>query len=335
MSKKVVLGLSGGVDSAVSARLLSDLGFEVFGLFLDIGGEAARSDALSVADFLKIPLKILDIREALEANVCAPFAAAYLRGETPNPCILCNPSVKFKALLEYADSIDAEYISTGHYAQTKDGKLFKGHPENDQSYMLCRLTSEQVRRLILPLGGMAKQEIRALAEGMNLPVANKPDSMEICFIPDGDYAEFIERRGEGFPPPGNFVDPLGNILGRHKGIHHYTIGQRRGLGIAVGKRIFVSEIRPATNEVVLRDGDILYTSEISVRSINWLVPQSDTFSADVRVRHSRVQTAAVVTPTESGAMVRFNTPVRAPTAGQSAVFYIGDMVVGGGFIEAR
>lgn len=331
MSEKIVLGLSGGVDSAVAARLLQQRGLEVHGLFLDIGTKAAREDALAVADFLGISLKVSDIRNELETMVCAPFVKSYLCGETPNPCILCNPSVKFKTLCDYADTISAKYISTGHYARVLDGKLYKGSAENDQSYMLCRLTPSQVSRLVLPLGDYAKHQVRALAEELALPVASKPDSMEICFIPDKDYAAFIEARGI-VPPEGNFVDTEGNVLGKHRGIHHYTVGQRRGLNFSAGHRVYVSEIRPATNEVVLSDGDILFVDTIQIRDVNWLIPQPHEFSADVRVRHSRVQTPAIVVPEDSGAQVHFSVPVRAPTAGQSAVFYNGDLVIGGGFI---
>lgn len=328
---KVVLGLSGGVDSAVTARLLQLRGFEVYGLYLDIGNSESREDAKKVADMLQISLYVSDIAEELEQKVCKPFTEAYLRGETPNPCILCNPSVKFKTLLEYADSIGAYYVSTGHYARTVDGKLYKGKPENDQSYMLSRLTNTQVSRLILPLGDYNKAEVRKLAEEFSIPIAQKPASMEICFIPDKDYGAFIEKRGI-VPPEGNFVDPKGNILGRHKGIHHYTIGQRRGLGLAAGKRIFVSEIRPETNEVVLSEGDDLYIDRIKVHEINWLVNNDSEFKADIRVRHSKVSNSASVVPKGCDAEVVFDEPVRAPTKGQTAALYIGDEVIGGGFI---
>jgi len=332
VGEKVVLGLSGGVDSAVAARLLQQQGFEVFGLYLDIGSTQLREDARAVAERLGITLHIADIAAELEAKVCRPFVEAYLRGETPNPCIWCNPKVKFKALLEYADIIDASNISTGHYARTKDGHLYKGRPENDQSYMLSGIKKEQIARLVLPLGEYSKTEVRRLAEDFGLPVAHKPASMEICFIPDKDYGAYIEKRGV-VPPEGNFVDENGNILGRHRGIHRYTIGQRRGLNIAAGKRIFVSEIRPETNEVVLSDGEELMTDGITVRDVNWLVPQTSKFRADVRVRHSHTSNTAEIEPVGESAQVVFTEPVRAPTKGQTAAFYIGDEVIGGGFIE--
>ena len=183
---RIVLGFSGGVDSAVSTMLLKKAGHEVFGLYMDNSDEAARQCAIDAAEFIGIPLTVLDVKAELEQNVCRPFTEAYLRGETPNPCVICNPSTKFKNLLAEADKIGAELVATGHYARTENGRLLKGMPANDQSYMLCRLTREQVRRTIFPLGGYEKAQVRALAEEFNLPVAHKPDSMEICFIPDKD-----------------------------------------------------------------------------------------------------------------------------------------------------
>ena len=214
---KVVLGLSGGVDSAVAAHLLRESGLEVHGLYLDNGlpgADAAREAAAS----LSVPLTVSDSREAMEKYVCAPFAEAYLRGETPNPCILCNPAVKFRALLNEARRLGARYIATGHYAKAENGAIYCGQPENDQSYMLCRLTPEEVNALLLPLAPYKKTEVRALAEKLGLPAAHKPDSMDICFIPDGDYAAWIEARGIT-PPPGDFVLD-GKAVGKHSGIHH-------------------------------------------------------------------------------------------------------------------
>lgn len=326
--KKIVLGLSGGVDSAVAGRLLQQQGYEVFGLYLDIVPNGVQ-DAQAVADFLGISLYVADISKELDALVCRPFVAAYLRGETPNPCVNCNPLVKFKTLLDYADSIGAGQVATGHYAIIRNGGLYKGNPANDQSYMLCQVRREQVARMLLPLGQYPKSEVRAMAEQFDLPVAHKPDSMEICFIPDGDFGAYIERTGKA-PGPGNFVDTHGNVLGQHKGIHRYTLGQRRGLGIAAGKRVFVSEIRPETNEVVLSDGDELYVQEIRCGNVNWLIDTPDApFSAAVRVRHSKGQDAARVIPGDSQLRIVFDTPVRAPTPGQAACVYVENRVVCG------
>ena len=192
---KIVLGFSGGVDSSVSAVLLRRAGWEVAGLYMDNAGAEARNYALEAAARMELPLRVLDVREELEEKVCAPFCAAYLRGETPNPCILCNPAVKFKTLLAIADRLGAEAIATGHYARAEGGALYKGRPSNDQSYMLCRLRREQLSRLVLPLGGLEKRETRALAEQFELPVAHKKDSMEICFIPNEDYVGWMSLRG--------------------------------------------------------------------------------------------------------------------------------------------
>jgi len=330
--KKVVLGLSGGVDSAVAAMLLGRAGYDVTGLYLDIGTPTGALEAQGVADSLGIPLVIVDIKEKLEENVCKPFVSAYLQGRTPNPCIMCNPSVKFRTLCDHADEIGAEFVATGHYARIREGKLLKGPASNDQSYMLCRVTREQLSRLVLPLGEYEKTEIRKMAAEMGLSVASKPDSMEICFIPDGDYAAFIEARGE-YPPEGNFVDESGKILGIHKGIHHYTMGQRRGLGIALGKRMFVSALSPETNEVVLSEGDGLYVTELRAGDVNWQQEvTAEKIPCTVRVRHSKMMTQAAAFPDGSGVHIVFEEPVRAPTPGQSAVMYDGDTVLGGGYI---
>ena len=328
---KVVLGLSGGVDSAVSAHLLREQGLEVLGLYLDNGLPGAEA-AKEAAESLSIPLVIADTREAMERYVCAPFAEAYLRGETPNPCILCNPAVKFRFLLDEAKRQDAKYIATGHYAAVHDGGIYRGQPENDQSYMLCRLTKEQIDALLLPLAPYKKAEVRALAESLGLPVAHKPDSMDICFIPDGDYAAWIERRGI-VPPPGDFVLD-GKAVAKHRGIHHYTVGQRKHFGIGFGKRVYVSEICPETNEVHLSSDDAaVWRQSFTVRDVNWLMEPKGEFSCGVRVRHSKKELPiGRVTPERSGAVVRFSDAVRAPTPGQTAAFYDGERLLGGGFI---
>lgn len=328
---KVVLGLSGGVDSAVAAHLLRESGLEVYGLYLDNGlpgADAAREAAAS----LSVPLTIADSREAMEKYVCAPFAAAYLRGETPNPCILCNPAVKFRALLDEARRIGAKYIATGHYARTENGAIYRGQPENDQSYMLCRLTPDEVNALRLPLAPYKKTEVRALAEELKLPAAHKPDSMDICFIPDGDYAAWIEARGIT-PPPGDFVLD-GKAVGKNRGIHHYTVGQRRHFGVGFGKRVYVSDICPETNEVRLSSDDAaVCRKSFRVRDVNWLVVPEGEIECGVRIRHSRRELPiGTVTPDEDGALIRFPEPVRAPTPGQTAAFYDGERLLGGGFI---
>ena len=330
--EKVVLGLSGGVDSAVAVRLLQKQGYAVHGLYLDIGTPETRQDAIDTAAFLNVPLTIKDISAELEAHVCAPFVDSYLRGETPNPCILCNPAVKFKSLIDCADAVGARYISTGHYARTKDGALFKGMPSNDQSYMLCRLKRSQVERLILPLGDYEKAQVRAMAEDFGIPVAHKPDSMEICFIPDKDYIGWLSHRAV-MPPEGDFVFH-GQVVGRHEGIHRYTVGQRRP-GLIDGRKVYISRIDPASNRIELSLWEELFQTEVTARDFNWLIePPRSPIRASVRVRHTKWENPAC-TATVDGDRVRIrcDEPVRAPAVGQSAVLYDGDYVLGGGFIN--
>lgn len=329
--KKIALGFSGGVDSSVCAELLKRQGYEVFGLYMDNSTDEARLDAVKTAEFIGIPLRVLDVRERLERCVCAPFAQSYLSGETPNPCVICNPSVKFRSLCEYADEIGAEHIATGHYARTKDGMLFKGRPSNDQSYMLCRIKREQLGRLILPLGEYEKVEVRALAHEFNLRVADKPDSMEICFIPDKDYIGWLGKRTE-LPPPGDFTFN-GEVIGRHKGIHCYTVGQRCP-GLYNGRKLYISEIDPETDTVKLALWEDLFKTELCARSFNWLCDEpTGVVSATVRVRHTKWENP----PCEAevaGDLVAIHTkePLRAPARGQSAVLYDGERVLGGGFV---
>ncbi len=328
---RIVLGFSGGVDSAVSAKLLQDAGFQVYGLYLDNADEAARHCAESTAEVMGIPLRVLDVKAELEEQVCRPFTDCYLRGETPNPCIICNPRVKFKNLLAEADRIDAEHIATGHYARAENGMLFKGMPSNDQSYMLCRLTREQVSRLILPLGAYEKKEVRTMAEEFDLPVAHKPDSMEICFIPDKDYIGWLSRRAQ-MPPPGDFIFH-GEVIGRHEGIHRYTVGQRRP-GLFDGRKLYISRINPSANTIELALWEELFKTEVHARSFNWQIDRPvEPIRASVRVRHTKWENPpCTVYPEGDRVTILCDEPVRAPAAGQSAVLYDGDRVLGGGLI---
>ncbi len=329
---KIVLGFSGGVDSAVSTMLLKKAGHEVYGLYMDNADEAARQCAIDAAEFIGVPLTVLDVKAELERNVCRPFTEAYLRGETPNPCIICNPSTKFKNLLAEADRIGAELVATGHYARTENGRLMKGMPANDQSYMLCRLSREQVRRAVFPLGGFEKTQVRALAEEFGLPVAHKPDSMEICFIPDKDYIGWISRRAE-LPPPGDFIF-RGEVVGRHEGIHRYTVGQRRP-GLIDGRKVYISRISAADNTIELALWEDLFKTEVRARDFNWLIDRpAEPIRANVRVRHTKWETPpCTVYPEGDGVRIICDEPVRAPAVGQSAVLYDGDYVLGGGFIN--
>ena len=328
---KVVLGFSGGVDSAVSAALLRRAGHEVHGVYLDNSNEVARRDAIETAEFLSIPLSVVPIAAELEREVCAPFCESYLRGETPNPCILCNPSVKFKDLLAIADGLGAEAIATGHYARAEGGALFKGRPANDQSYMLCRLRREQLSRLVLPLGAMVKTETRALAEELSLPVANKPDSMEICFIPDKDYVGWLSRRAE-LPEGGDFVFH-GEVVGRHEGVFRYTVGQRRS-GLLDGRKVYISRIDAKTNTIELALWEELFKTELLARDFNWLVDEpAGPIRASVRVRHTKWEEPKCTAAVDGDRVcIVCDEPVRAPAPGQSAVLYDGDRVLGGGFI---
>lgn len=325
---RVILGLSGGVDSQVAARLLLEQGHDVIAVYLDNGFPGADR-AEQAACELGIPFYTRDIRKALEEHVCAPFAAAYLRGETPSPCVLCNRAVKFAELLTLADELGAETIATGHYARSEEGRLYKGKTPNDQSYMLCRLKREQAARLLLPLGPYEKSEVRAMAAEWGLSSAKTDDSMEICFIPDGDYAAYIERRGET-PPPGPYIYNS-KVVGEHRGIHHFTIGQRRRLGIALGKRVYVSDIRASENAVILSDGDEVFTDGIRVGSLSWLEDISFPLRCTARIRHSRSDTPPALLFADG--TLHFAEAVRAPTPGQAVAFYDGERLLGGGFIE--
>ena len=256
---KVVLGFSGGVDSAVCASLLKIDGHEVYGLYMDNADEAAKNDALSAAEFIGIPLTVVDVKQQLEEKVCRPFMEAYLRGETPNPCIICNPSVKFKVLMDEADRIGAEYVATGHYARAENGHIYKGHPSNDQSYMLCRLSREQAKRVMFPIGAYAKEEVREMARQLGLPVANKPDSMEICFIPDKDYIGWMSRRTK-LPTDGNFTFE-GKVLGPHDGICRYTVGQRKA-GLIQQRKVYISRIDAESHDIELAFWEELFKTEV-------------------------------------------------------------------------
>ena len=328
---RIVLGFSGGVDSAVAAMLLKNAGHEVLGLYMDNTDESALRDAVETAEFAGIELEVVDVRAALEENVCRPFTDCYLRGETPNPCVICNPSVKFKTLLAAADRRGAEFVATGHYARAESGAIYKGRPSNDQTYMLCRLTREQAARAVFPLGALEKTQTRAMAEEFGLPVAHKGDSMEICFIPDKDYIGWLSRRAE-MPGAGDFV-LHGKVVGRHEGIYRYTVGQRRP-GMIDGRKVYVSRIDARTNTVELALWEELFKSEVTARDFNWLIDAPDKpLRASVRVRHTKWENPPC-TVYNDGDTVRIvcDEPVRAPAAGQSAVLYDGDRLLGGGFI---
>lgn len=333
MKKRVVLGFSGGVDSAVSAILLKESGYEVHGLYLDTGSAENIENVIKAANKIEMPINIADVKDRLNDLVCKPFAAAYAAGKTPNPCIVCNPEVKFNALLREADRLCCEHIASGHYARAVNGQLFKGQAQNDQSYLLCRIKKEQLVRLILPLGDYNKEEARKIAREHSLDSADKPASMEICFIPAGDHAAYIENLGI-VPKPGRIMFE-GRQVGEHDGIHKFTIGQRRHANIAAGERIYVSEINAETGDVIMGRLHDLMSNRLYVNEIKYLAnPPEAESRCSVRIRHSKQSYEAKLIPmrADSGIVI-FTEPARAATPGQTAAFYDGDRVIGGGLIE--
>ena len=345
--------MSGGVDSAVAAYLLKKDGFEVIGVTLrtweaDDGSESRCcdiDDARDVANCLGIRYVPVNCLSVFHRHVVEPFTEEYLRGRTPNPCIECNRYVKWEKLLYYARAVGAKYIATGHYASVI--RLDNGrytvkkalHAEKDQTYMLYRLTQEQLKATLMPIGNLSKSEVRQIAKDAGLPVASKPDSQEVCFVTDGSYADFIEKTTDASSAgKGMFVDTEGNILGSHKGIIHYTVGQRKGLGIALGHPVYVSEIRSDTNEVVLGDEHSLYRDEILCRDVNFMgiagMQKGETIPCTAKIRYQHHGQAAKITMTDNSMLkVSFAEPVRAATPGQSVVFYADEgCVLAGGII---
>ena len=352
---KVVVGMSGGVDSSVAAWLLHRQGYEVIGVTMEIWnndpceaedgaccGLSAIEDARRVAYTIGIPYYVMNFRDVFQEKVVRYFTEEYLRGRTPNPCIACNRYVKWEALLNRAREIGADYIATGHYARialTSSGRLAvrrSATAAKDQTYALYGLTQDQLAHTLFPVGEYTKEQVREMAAEAGLPVASKRDSQEICFIPDHDYAGFIAAGREDVPGPGNFVDRRGNILGRHAGILHYTVGQRKGLGVTFGKPMFVLEIRPETNEVVLGESGETLGKALSCSRLNFMAVSGLTGEMEVtaKIRYSHQGAPAVIRMTgEDEAECRFLTPVRAITPGQAVVFYRDDLVVGGGVID--
>lgn len=338
-TKKVLLGLSGGVDSASSALLLKENGYEVVGYYFDIlGNKKEFDDVKKLSDHLNIDLIYEDVSSDFKNIVINNFISEYKNGRTPNPCIICNPNIKFKKLIENADKLGIQNIATGHYAKTKEylGHYYIEKSDNnlkDQSYMLYRLPESIIKRIIFPLGEFStKDEVRILARKNSLENAEKRDSQEICFT--DDYKEFIVSSGVK-KEPGNFVDRDGRVLGQHNGIINYTIGQRKGLGIALGKPAFVIDINSEKNEVIIGDNDELFSNE--VRSIDNFIIDEELLlnSSDItaKIRYSQSDSKCKVTREGMELITTFELPQRAPTKGQSIVFYYDGLVVGGGFIK--
>ena len=342
MSKKVLIALSGGVDSSVAARLMLEQGYECIGATMQLldNAENQIADAESVAKRLGIPFYTFDMRKEFREKIIDEFIKSYENCETPNPCVLCNREMKFGMLLDKAKVLGCDFIATGHYAKVEyqNGRFILKKAETlkkDQSYFLYSLSQEQLSRVKFPLGGYSKDDIRAIAGKLGLITAQKKDSQDICFVPDGDYIKVIEDLTHKTYPKGNFTDTTGNILGQHQGIIRYTTGQRKGLGVAFGKPMYVKSKNQTTNEVTLCADEELYETEINVGNLSWIafdkIPA--TFRCSARIRYRHIEQPALVSVNGDTATVKFQTPQRAATVGQSAVFYDGDCVLGGGIIK--
>ncbi len=355
--------MSGGVDSSVSAALLKEQGYEVIGLTMQVwdyesvGGNIfqessccsleAMYDARAVCHTLKIPHYTIDVRDEFEQYVITNFESEYLNGRTPNPCVLCNSKIKWEVLLKKAIGLDCDYFATGHYARiifdeaVERYMLRRGLDRSkDQAYVLWGLSQEQLKRTIFPLGDLSKVQVRKIADNLNLKTKNKQESQEICFVPDNDYSRFLRERNPDFLSKvndGEILDKQGNILGHHKGYPFYTIGQRKGLGIAVGKPMYVTDIDSKMNQVVIGEKEDLNKQGLLANHINWIAIEKLTSPLEVeaQIRYNDPGRKAIIYPAENGYVtVKFDEYHQAVTPGQSVVFFTDDIVVGGGVIDS-
>ncbi|HHD2752225.1 TPA: tRNA 2-thiouridine(34) synthase MnmA [Clostridium perfringens] len=354
--KKVVIGMSGGVDSSVAAYLLKEQGYDVIGVTMQIWQEdkeyeereggccslSAVDDARRVAQKIGIPFYVLNFRDSFKRNVIDYFVDEYIQGRTPNPCIACNKYLKFNELLQKAKGIGADYVATGHYAkiEERDGRfqLIRANDDRkDQTYALYNLTQEQLEHTLMPCGEYTKDKIREIAKEIGLDVHNKKDSEEICFIPDNNHGRYICEAAPNKVREGNFVDKQGNVLGKHKGIVYYTIGQRKGLGLALGRPVFVTDINPVTNTVVVGPEEDIFKTDLVCKEVNLISVDEleGPMEVEAKIRYSAKPAKATISPMENGRVkVSFEDKQRAITKGQSVVFYKDDLVVGGGIIES-
>lgn len=351
---RVVVAMSGGVDSSVAAHLLKEQGYDVVGLFMRMGVEypatckvertccsaADAADAGRVADQLGIPFYVLNFKDEFD-RIIVYFCGEYNRGRTPNPCILCNRDLKFGKLFQYAEEIGADHVATGHYARIaeKDGEFFlqKGVDRHkDQSYALFTIRKADLSRILFPVGELKKDEVRAIARKLNLVVKNKLDSQDICFVPDKDYRTLLKERTPDKIVGGRIIDTEGNVLGTHEGYQFFTLGQRKGLRIAAGEPIYVQRIDAETHDVIVSTNRELYTRGLYAEDVNWLAePEFDDDGfcrCKATIRYSQPPRAAWITKEGDRVLVKFKHKVRAVTPGQAVVFYAGETVLGGGWI---
>lgn len=351
---KVVIAMSGGVDSSVAAALLKQQGYEVIGMMLRLWSEPGKEDsnrcctpdsmamARRVAAKLDIPFYVVDAKEVFRETVVQYFLDGYAAGVTPNPCLLCNRQIRWTFLLEHALALGADFMATGHYVRketTEQGEhqlLRAVDPSKDQSYVLHVLNQEKLARALFPVGEYPKSEIRQMAEALGLPVYKRPDSQDLCFLAGEDYRNFIQRNAAEMLAPGAILTRAGEILGQHNGLANYTIGQRKGLGLSSPVPLYVLGKDAATNTLIVGKADEMGTTELIADHVNWMSGEAlrETFCAEVKIRYTAREAPAQVSPLEGGrqARVRFDAPQRDVTPGQAAVFYIGDMLIGGGII---